>query len=682
MKLRVIHVRCLGIDIGGTFTDFIVINDEGEVFLEKISSTPKDQSLGVRNGLIQLKKNTIISDLNILVHGTTVATNAILERKGVKTALLVTEGFSDVLEIGRQNRSKIYTLFPDRTEPLVPSNLRFGIEERIDSTGKVIIPLNLLQLSNILDEIAKNDVKSVAVSFLFSFFNSNHENRVYEEIKSFMPNLHVSTSNWVLPIFREYERTSTTVLDAYVAPIMQSYFTSFTEKVATEGINIPPLVLLSTGGVTQMKNAAERSVETVLSGLAGGVLGGLYSCRELGMTNALTLDIGGTSTDVAAILKGQVEISSNNEIGTLPLHIPAIAVRTIGAGGGSIARFEHGILRVGPESAGADPGPACYNLGGNLPTVTDANLVQGFLNPNYFAGGTLPIFPDLARKVVQKLSEELDFDSVEQCAAGIIEIFENNIALALRKVSTEKGYDSRNFALVAFGGAGPLSSCSLADRLAMSTVIIPPYPGVWSAYGLITADIRHDLSSSYLKPLLKNDQKSNQILEEAFSSLAHRGIQMCVDDGFAEKDVLIARQLDIRLEGQSHELNVPYYGNLVAASHNFDRAHELAYGYSSPDEPREIVNLRVSAMVHLPKFSLPALKEGNIAINDGFIGTREVYLRGGYREVNIYQKSHLKANNVIIGPAIIEQTDSTTLVDIGWKARVKLDGHLLITKIR
>lgn len=669
-------MKCLGIDIGGTFTDLIIVDDDGNVILNKVSSTPEDQSIGVQTGLQKLGESAL-SNLNVLVHGTTVATNAILERKGARTCLITTEGFSDLIEIGRQDRMNIYSLTPERTTPLIPRELRFGVKERVDAMGKILVPLDTLAIEKIKEIILQEKVESIAISFLFSFFNSKHEDLISKRIKETYPSLHVSSSSLVLPIFREYERTATTVLDAYVAPKMRNYFDSFHNKVKNQGIDIPPLVLLSTGGVTQMKNAADRSVETVLSGLAGGVLGGLYSCNELQISNALTLDIGGTSTDVANIVNGKIEISTDNVIGNYPLNIPAIAVQTIGAGGGSIARFEHGILRVGPESAGAEPGPACYNRNGTNPTVTDANLVRGLLNPDYFCGGSIKIFSDKAKQVISSLNNDLNFNSIEECAAGIIEIYENNIALALRKVSTEKGYDSRNFTLIAFGGAGGLSACSLAEHLSMASVVIPPYPGVWSAYGLLTADIRHDLSMTLLKAL---DQISNEELDLTFNDLAQQGIKLCVEDGFSSKDVLVARQLDIRLVGQSHELRVPYYGQLDTISLSFDKVHEQAYGYSSPDEPREIVNIRVSAMVPLPKFSLPTLPEGDSNPENAKIGLREVFLKDNFIKVAIYNKSRLYANDIIKGPSIIEQADSTTLVNEGWYAEVKSDGHLLLKK--
>ncbi|MFX0086366.1 MAG: hydantoinase/oxoprolinase family protein, partial [Candidatus Hodarchaeota archaeon] len=635
-----------------------------------------DQSLGVQNALLKMG-NSALANLNVLVHGTTVATNAILERKGAKTCLITTKGFTDVIEIGRQDRINLYSLTPVRTPPLVPRELRFGIKERVGAKGEIITPLNINHLDQIISVIQQKNVESVAISLLFSFFNSKHETMIANQIKEKIPEIQISTSNWVLPIFREFERTTTTVLDAYVAPKMRKYFDAFSKRVELQGINIPPLVLLSTGGVTQMKNAADRSVDTVLSGLAGGVLGGLYSCNELQISNALTLDIGGTSTDVANIVNGKIEISTQNLIGNYPLNIPAIAVQTIGAGGGSIASFEHGILRVGPESAGADPGPACYNRNGFVPTVTDANLVRGLLNPEYFCGGSVKIFPDRAKEVISSLREEMNLESIEECAAGIIQIFENNIAFALRKVSTEKGYDSRNFALIAFGGAGGLSACSLADHLSMNSIVIPPYPGVWSAYGLLTADIRHDLSTSILKPLNKI---SKEELDSAFDKLVQGGIKLCIDDGFTSKDVIVGRQLDLRLIGQSHELRVPYYGQLDTVSLSFDKAHEQAYGYSSPNEPREIVNLRVSAMVPLPKFSLPKLPRGNSNPEKAKIDIREVFLKDKYIETSIYRKSMLCANNIIKGPSIIEHFDSTTLVNKGWYAEVKSDGHLLLKK--
>ncbi|MHA2225136.1 MAG: hydantoinase/oxoprolinase family protein [Candidatus Hodarchaeales archaeon] len=669
-------MKCLGIDIGGTFTDLIIVDSEkNQVFLEKVSTTTNDQSIGVKTGLTNLP--TPLNNLEVVVHGTTVATNAILERKGAKTALITTEGFSDILEIGRQNRLNIYSLYPERIEPLVPQNLRFDVKERVGASGKIITPLDNTNLREIISILKHKKAESVAISLLFSFFNPKHELVISDEIKKALPSINVSRSSWILPVFREYDRTSATVLDAYVAPLCRNYFDSFLLRIQEQSILVPPLILLSTGGVTQIKNAADRSVETVFSGLAGGVLGGLFSCNELNIKDALTLDIGGTSTDVASIVNSKIDITTENKIAGHPLPIPTIAVKTIGAGGGSIARFEHGILRVGPESAGANPGPSCYNKGGDHPTVTDADLILGLLNPDFFCGGSIPIYPKLAEKVISSLAKKLKCSTVE-CAFGIIEVFENNVALALRKVSSERGLDPRNFSLVSFGGAGPLHACSLAQRLSMKQVIIPPFPGVWSAYGLLTADIRHDLSVSMLKPL---HQVTRGQLEEIYDSLSNQAIQQCIEDGFSKRDVLIACNLDIRLVGQSYELTVPYYEQLEAVSVAFDKAHKQAYGYASPDAPREIVNVRVAAMVPLPKFELTSLLNGEEnPPNEALIDGRKIYLKDEWIECNVYRKSKLKANNVINGPSIIEQADSTILIESEWFGLVQKDGHLLLKR--
>ncbi|MFX0182752.1 MAG: hydantoinase/oxoprolinase N-terminal domain-containing protein, partial [Candidatus Hodarchaeota archaeon] len=335
-------MKAAGVDIGGTFTDIIIVDSKNNsVILEKVSSTPRDQSIGVNVGLKKL--NTILSDLHVIVHGTTVATNAILERKGAKTALITTKGFSDILEIGRQNRNNLYSLFPQRTEPLVPRNLRFGVKERLSASGDILTPLDKQDLDRIITIMMERErVESVAISLLFSFFNPQHEITIKDEIKKRDSSLNVSRSSFILPVFREYDRTSATVLDAYIAPLMRNYFDSFLQVIRNYGITVPPLILLSTGGVTQIKNASDRSVETVLSGLAGGVLGGLYSSNELNIKDMLTLDIGGTSTDVATIVDGRIEISTENEIAGFPMHIPTIAVQTIGAGGGSLAEINHG----------------------------------------------------------------------------------------------------------------------------------------------------------------------------------------------------------------------------------------------------------------------------------------------------------------------------------------------------
>ncbi|MFW9993434.1 MAG: hydantoinase/oxoprolinase family protein [Candidatus Odinarchaeota archaeon] len=672
-------MQLCGVDVGGTFTDLIFFDSmTGEVVVKKVPSTPSDQSIGVEKGIEALRNHIPDFQLDILVHGTTVATNAILERKGVKTAFITTEGFKDIIDIGRQNRMDIYSLIPRRPVPPVPQNLRFGVKERIDASGSVLIPLEMVSIESIIKMVEEEQVKSVAVSLLFSFFNPRHEMSIGERFASRLPDVHVSLSSRVLPEFREYERSMTTVLDAYIAPITNNYFNSFVRRVQAKGITTPPLILLSNGGVTRIENAGQKPVETVLSGLAGGVLGGLFTTKELGINDALTLDIGGTSTDVACIKNGMNDITKENSIGDLPLRIPAMDVQTIGAGGGSIAKFEHGKLEVGPESAGADPGPACYDQGGNQPTVTDANLVLGLLNPDFFCGGILSINPALAKQVIKNFGEKAGFDSVESCTAGIIEVFETNISLALRKVSTERGHDPRDFSLIAFGGAGPLSACSLVDKLSMKEAIIPPYPGAWSALGLLTSDIRHDLSRSYLKPF---NELTDTTVEQIFSPLARKAIAYCEADGFKARDVILSRSLDVRLQGQSYELTVPFNGNLEVASEEFDELHKRMYGYAAPDEQRVLVNLNLSATVKLPVIAWRSLSEGQADSRKAVQGYRTVLIHGEWVDkVPVYRRIKLLAGNVIQGPAIIEQADSTTFIDQGWTANVEKNSHIVIRR--
>lgn len=673
-------MRLCGVDVGGTFTDLIYFNsDSGEIIVEKVPSTPTDQSIGVENGLNLLKRQFPDFNLDALVHGSTVGTNAILERKGARTAFITTKGFKDIIEIGRQNRLNIYDLNPKRPVSFVPEELRYGIKERVNSEGEIITPLDELELNNLIDFLKSTKPESLAVSLIFSFFNKKHEQLVSKYISKEFPNLHTSLSSNVLPEFREYERSSTTILDAYIAPLMKRYFTSFIQRIKANNLDVSPLILLSNGGVTQIKGAASRkSVETVISGLAGGVLGGLTSTREMDHLNALTLDIGGTSTDVACIKDGKNEITRENRIGGVPLKISAMDVQTIGAGGGSIARLDKGIITVGPESAGAEPGPACYGKGGKIPTVTDANLVLGMFDPNYFCGGTVTIHSKLAEEAIGELSKQSGFNSLEECAAGIIEIYETNITLALRKVSTERGHDAREFSLIAFGGGGPLHACSLVDRLSMKDAIIPPFPGAWSAFGLLTADIRHDLSQSYLKDFsMINDEH----LDREFTKLEVKGLELCKADGFELDRVYYKRMIDIRLKGQSYEITVPFNGNLKEASAEFDRIHKQLYGYSVPEEERVLVNLFLSSFVRLPKFSRNDLPIGDQnPYKSAIKGIRKVYVQGKWVEAKIYDRWKLLANNVVEGPCIIEQTDSTTFVDNNWEGVVHKNGHILLRR--
>ncbi|MFW9854830.1 MAG: hydantoinase/oxoprolinase family protein [Candidatus Thorarchaeota archaeon] len=667
-------MKCLGIDIGGTFTDLILVDTESNVKVIKISTTPKDHSNAIGNGLSQLGTE----GLDLLVHGTTLANNAIIEQKGAKTCLITTKGFKDVLEIGRQNRLEIYSLFPTRTPALVTRELRFEVDERIGPDGQVLRPLSTNTINDLMGLLERYEIESIAIVLLFSFFNPIHEKELAKSLNRNFPSINVSLSSHVLPVFREYARTAATVIDAYVAPLMKKYFSAFLTEVRKYTSKISPLVLLSTGGVTKIENASDRSIDTVLSGLAAGALGGLFSCTELDLTHALSLDIGGTSTDVASIVEGKMTITTEAEIEGFPLKIPTIDVQTIGAGGGSIAKYRFGLLNVGPESAGADPGPVCYNKGGIHPTVTDAYVVLGLINEESFCGGKIRIYPELARKAITELAVEMDI-TMEECASAIIRIFENNVELALRKVSTERGLDCRNFDLIAFGGAGPLAACALAERLSMKSIVIPPFPGVWSAYGLLTADIRHDLTRSYLK--LLGELKASQ-LEATFADLAKQGVQLCIEDGFEEKDVLIARNLEIRLVGQSYELSVPYYGHIEVISDAFDKIHEKTYGYATPDDPKEIVNLRISAMVPLPRFRMPRLESGNAQTLETQPLSRSVYLDNRWQSSYVHQKSRLKANNILKGPCIIEQDDTTILINLGWQAIVKSDGHMVLTRLK
>jgi len=659
------HIRSCGIDVGGTFTDLIYFDSvSGNLELKKVQSTPADQSVGVIKGINELKSGIDGFNIDILVHGSTVATNAILERKGVRTAFITTRGFQDIIEIGRQNRKELYSLFPARNDVPVERKLRFGVDERITANGDILKPLDPDSLEEIIQELIENDVRSVAVSLLFSFFNSVHEKIIDEKIKEKCPKMHVSLSSYILPEFREYERSMTTVLDAYIAPIMKKYF--FTLLKRLRGISENPLILLSNGGVTQIRNAGHKSVETVLSGLAGGVLGGMASAIEY-KTDAVTLDIGGTSTDVACIINGKNAVINNSTIGGLPLKIPVMDVQTVGAGGGSIARLKHGKLEVGPESAGADPGPACYGQNGKQPTVTDANLVLGLLNPEYFCGGSILLYPSLAKKVMEEFSTKAGFTTIEECASGIIEIFENNVSLALRRVSTERGYDPRELALIAFGGAGPLHACSLVDKLKMKEAIIPPFPGAWSAYGLLRADIKHDLSKSLLKPL---SAVSDEEIHESFRKLEEKGLELCKEDGFPPSDVLLSRSLDIRLHGQSYELIVPYDGKISDSSDIFDREHHRVYGYSVPSEPRVIVNLRLTAMVLMPKFRIKPVQKGSRDPKSALSGNRNIFIRDSWYNAPVYRRSRLLAGNIIQGPAIIEQPDTTVFIDHDWSVIV------------
>jgi N-methylhydantoinase A len=601
------------------------------------------------------------SSVVALAHGMTVATNALLERRGAKTALVTTWGFRDVLEIARQNRPALYDLAKDRAPPLVPRGLRFTVEERMGPDGEVF-PLDEGSLQAAVSAVEDAEVEAVAVCLLFAFMHPEHEKRVGKALREALPDLHVSLSSEVLPEFREYERFSTTAADAYLAPRLAAYFSNLAAKA--EGAGVPgPRIMQSSGGVIPVDDAISDAAGCVLSGPAGGVVGAAYIGSLGGYKNLLTFDMGGTSTDVAPIIEGEAQTTTETVVAGVPIKLPMVDVHTVSAGGGSIAWADAGgALRVGPHSAGAEPGPAAYAAGGEDPTVTDANLFLGYLADGAELGGEVTLKRRLSEKALASLGKKLGLDA-EETAVGILRVADAEMVRALRVISVERGLDPRDFALLAFGGAGGMHACSLAEELGMQTVLVPRAGGVLSALGLAISDLRRDYVRPYLAPL---EDAGERELEARFGDM---------EDTAAEdlEDPEYTRRADLRYRGQSFELTVDAPEKLAE---RFHAAHEQRYGYRMEDEPVELVNLRLIATVPVEK---PEIEEPDPE-GDAESGRRGANFGGEWLEAPVLDREKMGRGSEVEGPAIVEFKESTCVVRSGWRGTVDAVGTLVLGK--
>jgi N-methylhydantoinase A len=670
----------VGIDVGGTFTDFVLWDAAG-LRVHKVPTTPDDQSRAIVAGLADLGLTDDRLAHTQIIHGMTVATNALLERKGAVTALLTTAGFADVLAIGRQNRPHLYALTQTRPPALVDAAWRLEVPERLDVNGAVLTPLDEAAVTAAAQRLAAGGVESVAVVFLFSFRNPAHEQRAAELIRAICPDLPISLSSAILPEYREVERTATTVINAYVQPLVARYLGRLAAALRGSQVRI----LQSNGGAIGLAQAAAQAARLALSGPAGGVVGALDVAQQAlarrdpaAVPYLLTFDMGGTSTDVA-LCPGSIPTTAESSIGDLPLRLPVIDIHTVGAGGGSLAVVDAGgALRVGPASAGAVPGPACYGRGGAQPTVTDANLVLGRLAPQGFLGGqgSVSLDPAAAQRVLAALGAQLGL-SVEATALGVVQIANATMERALRRVSVERGHDPRAFTLLPFGGAGPLHACDLADSLAIRTILIPPFPGVLSAYGMLVADVVHDASQSVLLPASALMADPTPLAEQA-RQLADQVTAVLVADGIPAPD--LTARLDLRYSGQSYELTVPLplpvdADALAAAMAAFHAAHAQRYGYAMPDEPVTVVTLRVVGRGPGAQPTLPRLPEQAGAATP--VGHDAVWFRAdGPTPTPRYARADLAAGATLPGPALVAQYDATTLITPGWVGRVDELGNL------
>ncbi|MDE0076980.1 MAG: hydantoinase/oxoprolinase family protein [Caldilineaceae bacterium] len=682
----------VGTDVGGTFTDFVLLQD-GRLQVHKEATTPADQSQAILAGLTHLGITASTSaeataDAE-LVHGTTIATNALLERRGARTALLTTAGFVDVIEIGRQNRPHLYDLHQVRHDPLTPPDLRFEAVERLDKDGNVLTALDEAALARTAEQLASTAPESLAICLLYSFRNPRHEQLAADILRRSLPQLPISLSSDILPEYREYERTATTVINAYLLPLVGRYLQRLTAKL----VDLPIRVMQSNGGAIGTTQAAREPARLVLSGPAGGVVGAFRLAQladEEDSPRIITFDMGGTSTDVA-LCPGIVPRTAESEVAGLPLRLPVIDIHTVGAGGGSVARVDAGGgLRVGPESAGAEPGPVCYARGGDQPTVTDANLVLGRLDAGQFLGGSKAMRLDVAaaESALAALGAGLGGLSVHEAALGVIRVANARMERALRRVSVERGYDPRTFTLVPFGGAGPLHACDLADALGIPRILLPPSPGVLSALGLLIADVVHESSQALLIEAASLAQDPAP-LQELSATLEERVRSVLAAEGVDAP--ALESSMDLRYRGQSYELSVPL--DLPASTaaqasqavqraiETFHAAHDARYGYAMPTETVESVAVRLRGSGSGEELSLTREPLGPPDPESAQVASKPVWFGpNGAAETPCYDRLRLRPGHRLQGPAIVFQFDTTTVVAPGWSANVDERHNLLLAR--
>jgi len=680
----------IGVDIGGTFTDFVIYDRKsGELSTSKVLSTPSNPAKAVLEGIQAILDSDSGKDPNqasrvVITHGSTVATNALLERKGARTALVTTKGFKDVLQIGRQDRPELYDLAVQTRQSLVPRRLRFEVDERIDHQGEILKKLEPGDIKDLVTRIESDPVDSIAVCLLFSFLHPEHEQMIARELRK--RNLFVSISSEILPEYREYERTSTTVINAYVTPVLDRYLGHLDISLSEDKSHLR--VMQSNGGIIGLSEARQAGVRCILSGPAGGVVGAsrvaqaaqnLVDLEEPNQESnsnlrVITFDMGGTSTDVS-LVDGVPAVTTETDIGGYPIRIPVLDIHTIGAGGGSIASVDlGGALRVGPESAGADPGPACYARRDNvddLPTVTDANVVLERLPSDHFLGGKMKLDYDRAHNALKQIGGKIGLNA-PQTARGVIDVVNAHMERALRLVSIERGFDPRDFFLLSFGGAGGLHACDLAEQLGIPKVIVPPLASTLSAYGMLVADVIKDYSQTIM---ISGDAPKEQILA-ALHPLVEQGMRDIQNEGFSPDQIRIERALDMRYRGQSYELTVPYCDHFLE---EFHRYHERAYGYARRASAVEIVNVRLRAVGLIEPPSLPdfPIRDRNPA--QAYLEDRQIFTNDGMRNVPMYQGELLAPGNQMSGPAIIVRKDTTIYLSENKTTFVDRFNNLIIT---
>jgi len=692
----------LGVDIGGTFTDGVLMNLEtGELLTSKVSTTPKALAKGFLHAIGRAVSEAAINPEEVaqIVHATTVATNAIIENKVAKSAFITTKGFRDILEIQRQIRPALYDLFFEKPAPLIPRYLCYEVTERMTSEGAVLQPLAENEVRQVVHQIKKEGVEAIAVCFLHSYINASHEKRAGEIIKEEFPEVYLTLSSEINPEFREYFRASTTVINASLMPLVARYIDMLQKEIASRGFKSGLYVMQSAGGLMTGDVARDKPAVMVESGPAAGVIAASTLGNLLGFPNVISFDMGGTTAKAGLVERGRPKLAVNYEVGSAamspdargrkgsgyPLNTPVIDLVEIGAGGGSIAWIDTGgSLRVGPRSAGADPGPACYRTGGTLPTVTDANLVLGRIDPDYFLGGEMKLDRTAAEQAIAEHCAKALGKDVVATAAGIVEIANANMIRALKIVSVERGYDPREYVLIAFGGAGPMHVNGIVKELMVPTVIIPMNPGITSALGLLMTDLRHDYVLTYISRADRIDLGRVNSIYRDFES---QGKSLLAQEGVKSEGMLSYKFMDMRYVGQSYELTIPLPSKEINtkdiddAVALFHKEHEKAYGHCAPEEPVEIANLKLSASGLISKPKLREVKRGGIRPEKALRTRRKVYFAeaDSFLECPAYDRYRLTWGNVIRGPAIVDDKDATTVVHPGYQAAVDKFGNLILT---
>ncbi len=679
----------IGVDVGGTFTDFYAANDEAGVFhVYKTSSTPSNPADAILNGLDAMCDKFAIpkGEIERVSHGTTVGTNALIQRTGSRVALVTTKGFRDLLEIGRQTRPHMYDLQVDHPAPLVDREHRIELNERIGAQGEIVRAPNAEDIDTVIDEVIASGAAACAIGFVFSFRNDKHEQQFAKAVRGRAPDIAISVSSEVQPEFREYERLSTTVLNAYLQPVMSHYLETLEAGIAERAPNASLGINQSSGGLMSVQRSREFPVRTALSGPAAGAVGAAHAARQTGRRNIITLDMGGTSADVALIREYKVDLAFDRDVAGFPIRMPCVDVETVGAGGGSIAWFDRdGLLKAGPKSAGAYPGPACYGNGGTEPTTTDANLLLGRLSSRGLLDGDMGLDPELSRQVYKPIADQLGF-TTEKTAQGMLGIVIANMVRTIRTISVERGHDPRDFVLMPFGGAGPLHARDVAVSLGMKEMVVPAAPGIVCAQGLLVSDLKEDFVASRRIALNADGVTA---LGQTLETLHDRAVEWFDSEKAPAHGRRVQLVMDARYVGQNFELAVEVaegtqlsardVPDAAAMTRAFCAAHDQAYGYASETDPVEIVNVRLSARAKLHKFEdKPAISgdAGQPAVRD----TRLVYFDAETPvESRIYDRAEMRPGQRIEGPAVLEQMDTTTPIYPGDVAEMTPDGHLIIT---